>query len=77
MDLTEEYVVWKISVETEEIALLTDLLINRRVKNMVGNNQNETEKKIEWNVVSKWNILSKLTAEAIGISIIPQNFLPS
>lgn len=32
MDLTEEYVVWKISVETEEIALLTDLLINRRVK---------------------------------------------
>lgn len=44
MDLTEEYVVWKISVEIEEILPLIDLLINRRVKSMGGNSQNETEK---------------------------------
>lgn len=32
MDLTKEFVVWKIVVVTEEIALLIDLLINRTVK---------------------------------------------
>lgn len=56
MDLTEVYVVCKIAVETEEIALLIDLLINRRVKTWLETIKMKLKKNIDWSVVSKRNM---------------------